>query len=406
MASASRRQNRKAKDVLIGVAGPIVISDFMDYLDRAGVCQNLPVGLGGTPVNLLSLELLKRGHQLVIFTLDPRVDTELVLEGKQLKISLGPYRPKRARDFFRLERDVMEKAIRRERPTLVHAQWTYEFALAAIAAEVPHIVTAHDAPFQVLRHNFIPYRIARTLMAMKAIKQTEYIAAVAPHVAKHLERFFFPRRRVDVIPNGLPNSIFDDRVWSRKPKSGVFTFFTILNGWGGLKNGQIAIQAFAKLGEAYRPARLVMLGAGHDPGGPAELWACEHGLAEGIEFAGSVAYEILQNRISKECDILVHPALEEAHPMAIIEALAKAVPVIGGKSVGGVPWTLDFGEAGMLVDVRSPEQVANAMLKLVQDSELRQRLSEAGHRRARRHFSIEAVADAYERKYEEILNER
>ncbi len=390
----------------IGMAGPIVVSDFAAYLDRKSDRTNLPVGLGGTPVNLLSLELLKRGHQLVIFTLDPSVDTELVLEGKQLKICLGPYRPKRARDFFRLEREMMEKAIRRERPTLVHAQWTYEFALAAIAADIPHIVTAHDAPIQVLRHNFIPYRIARTLMAIKAIRQADCIAAVSPHVAKHLERFFFPKRRVDVIPNGLPNSIFDDWEWSKKPKSGVITFFTILNGWGGLKNGQVAIQAFAKLSETYRPARLVMLGAGHDPGGPAELWARKHGLADGIEFAGSVAYETLQNRISKECDILVHPALEEAHPMAIIEALAKAVPVIGGERAGGVPWTLDFGEAGMLVDVRSPEKVANAMLMLVQDSELRKRLSEAGYRKARRHFSIEAVADAYEKKYEEILNER
>ena len=149
-----------------------------------------------------------------------------------------------------------------------------------------------------------------------------------------------------------------------------------------------------------------MFGAGHDPGGPAELWAREQGLADGIEFAGSVAYEILQNRISKECDILVHPAVEEAQGMAIIEALAKGIPVIGGESIGGVPWTLDFGEAGMLVDVRSPEKVAAAMLKLAQDSELRQRLSEAGYRKARGQFSIEAVADAYERKYEGILNER
>ena len=406
MASANRKQNMKAKDVLIGVAGPIVISDFMDYLDWAGDCQSLPVGLGGTPVNILSLELLKRGHRLVIFTLDQSVDTELVLEGKQLKICLGPYRPKRARDFFRLERDVMEKAIRRERPALVHAQWTYEFALAAIAADVPHIVTAHDAPFQVLRHNFIPYRIARTIMAMKAIRQAEHITTVSPYVAKHLERFFFPRRTVDVIPNGLPSSIFDDRVWSKKPKSGVLTFFTILNGWAGLKNGQVAIQAFAKLGETYRPARLVMLGAGHDPGGPAELWAREQGLVDGIEFAGPVAYEILQNRISNECDILVHPSLEESFGMVIIEALAKAIPVIGGESSGGVPWTLSFGEAGLLVDVRSPGKVADAMLTLARDSELRKCLSEAGYRRVRRHFSIEAVADAYERKYEEILNEK
>lgn len=390
----------------IGIAGPIVTSDFATYLDRATDCVNLPVGLGGTPVNLLSLELLKRGHRLVIFTLDPSVDTELVVEGEQLKICFGPYRPMRARDFFRVERDVMEKAIRRERPALVHAQWTYEFALAAITADVPHIVTAHDAPFQVLRHNFIPYRIARTLMAMKAIRQAEHLVAVSPYVAKHLERFLFPRQRVDVIPNGLPSSIFDDRVWSKNQKSSVLTFFTILNGWAGLKNGQIAVEAFGKLSEVYRRARLVMFGFGHEPGGPAESWAREQGLADGIEFVGPVDYGILQQRISNECDILVHPALEEAHPMAIIEALAKAVPVIGGQSAGGVPWTLDFGQAGVLVDVRFPESVAAAMLKLAQDFELRQCLSEAGYRRAHKNFSIEAVADAYERKYEEVLNER
>ena len=387
------------------MAGPIVVSDFSAYLDCAMDRANLPVGLGGTPVNLLSLELLKRGHQLVIFTLDPSVNTELVLEGKQLKICVGPYRPKRARDFFRLERATMEKAIRRERPTLVHAQWTYEFALAAIAADVPHIVTAHDAPFQVLRHNFIPYRIARTLMTMKAIRWADRIAAVSPHVAKHLERFFFPKRRVDVIPNGLPSSIFDDHVWScHRPATLARHSVRLLNGWAGLKNGQVAIQAFSKCCKSYQPSRLVMFGAGHERGGPAESWACERGLADGIEFAGS--YEILQNRISKECDILVHPALEEAHPMGIIEALAKGVPAIGGESAGGVPWTLDFGKAGMLVDVRSPEKVAAVMLALVQDPELRKRLSEAGYRKARRYFSIAAAADAYERKYEEILNER
>jgi len=92
--------------------------------------------------------------------------------------------------------------------------------------------------------------------------------------------------------------------------------------------------------------------------------------------------------------------------MVIIEALAKTIPVIGGENSGGVPWTLSFGEVGLLVDVRSPGKVAAAMLKLAQDSQLCQRLSETGYRKARAHFSIEAVTDAYERKYEEIVNER
>lgn len=243
-------------------------------------------------------------------------------------------------------------------------------------------------------------------MAVNAIRKSERIVAVAPYVAEHLERFFFPRRKVDVIPNGLPSSVFDDRAWSEQPKSGVLTFFTVLNGWAGHKNGHVAIDAFGKLGKVYRPARLAMCGAEHGPDGPADLWAREQGLADGSEFAGPVDYEILQNRIRKECNILGHPALEEAYPMAIIEDPAQAVRVIGGERAGGVPWTLNLGEAGLLVDVSSPERVASAMLRFAQNPGLRQRLSEAGYKRASKHFSIEAVDDVYEIQCKDILNGR
>ena len=50
-------------------------------------------------------------------------------------------------------------------PDIVHAHWTYEFALGAIESRVPTVVTAHDAPLSILRLNPTPYRLARTVMA-------------------------------------------------------------------------------------------------------------------------------------------------------------------------------------------------------------------------------------------------
>jgi hypothetical protein len=40
----------------------------------------------------------------------------------------------------------MREALQREQPDILSAHWTYEFAAAAIATGIPHVVTAHDAP--------------------------------------------------------------------------------------------------------------------------------------------------------------------------------------------------------------------------------------------------------------------
>jgi hypothetical protein len=100
----------------IGMLGPIVVADFKEYLHPHYRLEELPKGLGGTPVNILTRELLRRGKRLTIFTLDPVVQDEVILEGENLRICIGPFRPKRARDFFSIERAYLLRVIQRERP--------------------------------------------------------------------------------------------------------------------------------------------------------------------------------------------------------------------------------------------------------------------------------------------------
>src|SRR5262245_43801429 len=141
----------------LGMVGPVAIKDLAEFVKPDARCSDIPSGLGGSPVTLLVKELLRRGRRIMLFTLDPGVREEVRLAGEQLQIFVGPYRPKRARDFFTVERDYLTGAIVREKPDVLHAQWSYEFALAAMASRLPHVVTAHDAPLNVLRLNFIPY---------------------------------------------------------------------------------------------------------------------------------------------------------------------------------------------------------------------------------------------------------
>ena len=209
----------------------------------------------------------------------------------------------------------------------------------------------------------------------------------------------------EVIPNGMPDQVFT-RIVSVRSHDRPITFATILVGWGGYKNGHVAIEGFSLLRKHYPNARLIMFGAEHEAGGKAEQWARSHGLEQGIEFVGQVPYDTLMERVEAEVDVLVHPALEEAQPMAIIEAMARRIPVIGGKASGGVPWTLDEGRAGILVDVRSPDQLATAMQRLAADSVLRQDLAERGQALARERFHISAVADAWQAIYAQLVEDK
>jgi hypothetical protein len=57
--------------VRVGMLSPAHVADFREFLHLGAWRENLPRGMGGSPVNLLCRELLPRGLRLVVFTLDP-----------------------------------------------------------------------------------------------------------------------------------------------------------------------------------------------------------------------------------------------------------------------------------------------------------------------------------------------
>lgn len=385
----------------IALLGPIETAAFQDLLPPPGT-HPYPPGLGGSPLNLLARELLRRGYKVALFSLDPAVQNQLTIEGEGLTIHYGPFRRKRARDFFSLEITWLINTVLSQRPDFLHAHWTYEYALAAQATGLPHLITAHDAPFNVLKYNFIPYRIARTLMACKAIRKAEHLSAVAPYVADHLKRYLFYRKTIRIIPNGMPELIFN-RIKTVKKVDAPIVFATVLSHWSRLKNSEGAVQAFALLREQLPHSRMIMFGSGHGPNDPGAQWARSRRLDGGIEFAGPLPHNQLIDRLCNEVDILVHPAVEEAQPMSVIEAMAAGIPVVAGKYSGGVPWTLDHGTAGVLVDVTHHGQLAEAMLNLAKDANKREQVGQAGSALARHRFHIATVTDGYLEAYRDIL---
>lgn len=392
--------------VKLGFAGPISLRLLAEHV-RGG--EELPEGYKFPPMATLVEEYLRRGHHVSIFALDPSTERPRTFEGDRLTIHVGRLRPRarhRATDFFAAERADLVEAMRRDPCDLVHAHWTYEFALAAIASGSPYLVTAHDAPLHILRIHRDAYRFLRTLMAVRVSRKARFMTAVSPHVARHFEKVLGHRETVTVVPNGLPEALFalgEGR--SRKNHGEYPVFATVLTGWGRLKNGLVALEAFGRVRAACPGARLVMFGLGHGAGEEAQVWTRRRGLEAGVEFAGNLPHPELMLRLTREVDVLVHPALEEAHPVGVSEAMALGLPVIGGERSGGVPFTLDYGKAGVLADVRSAEDISRHMLRLAGDATARTELGEAARESARRRFHVGSVVDSYEELFEKVLYE-
>jgi glycosyltransferase involved in cell wall biosynthesis len=79
----------------------------------------------------------------------------------------------------------------------------------------------------------------------------------------------------------------------------------------------------------------------------------------------------------RESDIMLNPSLVDNMPNSVLEALASGVAVVS-TDVGGVPYLVQHGGNALLVPPRQPQAMADAMLRLLGEPELLQRLRTAG----------------------------
>ncbi len=107
-------------------------------------------------------------------------------------------------------------------------------------------------------------------------------------------------------------------------------------------------------------------------------------------------------RLIQGFDIMCLASHEEGFSNVILESMASGKPVVA-TDVGGNPEAVVDGETGIIVSPRDPESLAEGLLKLLKDPELRQRMGQNGLKRVREHFSIEQLIANMENFYLSIL---
>lgn len=122
------------------------------------------------------------------------------------------------------------------------------------------------------------------------------------------------------------------------------------------------------------------------------------GLSESVLLLG---FRSDVDRLLVGADVFALGSRQEGLPVAVMEALAKGVPVVA-PSVGGLPLAVTDGRSGLLVAPEDPVALADALLQVLTDHELRARLASGAQADAER-FDVTRSVGVIEQRYAELL---
>jgi glycosyltransferase involved in cell wall biosynthesis len=106
-----------------------------------------------------------------------------------------------------------------------------------------------------------------------------------------------------------------------------------------------------------------------------------------------------------QAGIFILPSHTENMPMAVMEAMAAGLAVIATK-VGAIPEMIDHGGTGILLDPRRPEQLAQAIVRLLDDPQERQRMGSRAADAARGAWDKKAVGERTAALFDSIARKR
>ncbi len=227
------------------------------------------------------------------------------------------------------------------------------------------------------------------------------IAAISTPIADWLRRCVrIPAERVTQIASGVDVDGFADRGQARAnvaERYGIDPDRPVIAAAGQLierKGHDVLLDALPSIVARHRDLRLVLFGRG--PRAAAlQQRARRLGLEANVIFAGFVGD---LGALLAGFDAFVHPARSEGLGLVVLEALAAGVPVVASRA-GGLVDAIEAERTGLLVPPGDPAALTAALLRLLEDAALGERLARAARERVQRRFSVPAMAGAYRRLY-------
>jgi glycosyltransferase involved in cell wall biosynthesis len=299
---------------------------------------------------------------------------------------------------------MLRAEIRRRSIDIIHSNANYDrtaAALAAVRTRAKHVTTVHSA--HSIQHNITHW--CRNKFG------TAHFIAVADAVQRVLiEEDGIAREKITFIPNGVesdtPSFIRNARqrtrdAWNIAPDTVVIGNVARLVPFKGHK---FLLESITEVVKTTPNVMFPILGDG-ELLDELQQQAASLNIERHVRFLG---FQDHLNELYPAFDIYCHSSIElaeEAFPLAILHALATGLPVVSTR-VGGIGAMVRHGKSGFLTPPEQPKLLADALVTLIQNPDLRASMGRASFESFQEEFHASLMAERAEQVYQHARNVR
>lgn len=298
------------------------------------------------------------------------------------------------------------RLIRSNEYDLIHSHWLLPqgFIGSRIARRfhLPHIVMVHGADIFSLKHRIFRF-FKRT-----ALLRSDAIIANSSYTKQRIEQLdkSIGQRPISVIPTGTtpctsqPNTLLRDDYAARDDR--ILLFVGRLVEEKGLRYLLEALSAILE----HQTVTLLVVGDGVQRKSYETLVA-RLGLTDHVRFIGAVPHDHIYDYYAL-ADVFIGPSVStqsgwvEAQGNTFVEAMFAHVPVVAS-DIGGICDAVIHEQTGLLVPEKSPDAIAEAVCRILDDESLRQHLASNAYEHAHKYFSRYGSAQRIAQLYAQLL---
>jgi glycosyltransferase involved in cell wall biosynthesis len=272
----------------------------------------------------------------------------------------------------------------------------------------PVLITLYGAElFPVIKKNS---RIMKWMISY-ALNNAEKVVGISDVTCDAGEEIS-GRGNIEILPDGIDVETFNPSADEKeiKNKYGLNDYHLIFSS-GRLverKGFKYLIEALPIVSKKFPNTKLIIGGDGPEKECLENL-AMNLRLKENVIFPGFIP-DINFPKYMKACDVFVLPAVvdgwgdTEGSATILLEAMACGTPVVG-TNVGGIPYAIKDGMGGFLVKQKDAGQLANKIIMLLEDEDLRKEMSKVGKKYVEEEFSWVKIAERYKNIFKIFIEE-
>jgi len=356
----------------------------------------------------LSRELVKRGHEIIVFTSDYKLSLEWISSIDQVKVY--PLKTWLSWSNFYLTPTLIKTAkhtIKTLDLTHMHNYRTFQNIVVYHYAHkygIPYVLQAHGSLPRIGSKRRLKW-IYDVLIGYRLLRDASKVIALSKVEAEQYKSMGVLEEKIAIIPNGIDLSEYAELPpkGSFKKKFNIPEDKKIILYLGRIhktKGIDLLVRAYAYLINEMKYKDAVLVIAGPDDGYLNEVKALARSLRvyNSIVFTGFISSEDKLKALV-DADVFVTPSFY-GFPMTFLEACAVGTPIVTTSLGDTLEW-ID-GKVGYVTQP-TYHALAEAIYRIVSDDKLRREFSRNCIEVVRSNFSLEKVAERLEKVYEEVV---